>query len=693
MKPTFPQPVGPRDWQKWGLFMMLAGSLGFSLSMNPDHFNHIARYEGGSGVFEMAQTAAPEADQAKTLQHNQQVARQIESDRKEYETSKSNVPFDEWRAQRYLQARHQALGSVRELLSKDATFSSDDYNELLTGLSEIEKSNPRYSLAEALKETMKVQEFSDKQINEALEKVNAVKLASHRPMQLRSRNASPSAETATNDERTVRMTQDELNKYIADQVKAAVAQQRLLPPEAQNQGPSVGPSVGPSTTPPQQSPPANAGADAAPSKPQGQPQQAGNGSSTPPVAGNPPNQPNQQIAPIHMSGTKGYCVISVDLDKGKAVATAKSDTAGKPCHIDNQKKELTSSIGDIRGAKDEILAWFEGKSEDKDKEDNKPSKSEIAKGIWEKETKNCRKKGTDASERMECYQDALVKLSEKLDDSNESKNIMKKYFNQSLAPLIKAGFMEPTTDPFTLTVDTSRLNAANDMAKGLLEKLGAENTEGITQSLMSLKAGSYSAQANYARQMFISSQDEKNSTDPYTRMLGMRKEMLAKQALNPQYLGWELMRDRSEWSTALTDGGKSDQMFALQSRFYSPVSNFLSRLPKADLYNQTGSGQQNLAALQLAQLDFPDLSGMGMNVAGGSSVFTPGLSTLSSIPERLAQSRLSAVVRGANIPAPSAMAINGNNNVIQQAGRTVVPATGGRASTTGRARTGIIIDQ
>lgn len=31
--------------QKWGLFIMMAGSLGFSLSMNPQHFNNIARNE------------------------------------------------------------------------------------------------------------------------------------------------------------------------------------------------------------------------------------------------------------------------------------------------------------------------------------------------------------------------------------------------------------------------------------------------------------------------------------------------------------------------------------------------------------------------------------------------------------------------------------------------------------------------
>jgi hypothetical protein len=33
------------NYKKWGLFFVLAGTLGFNLSMNPEHFNNIARYE------------------------------------------------------------------------------------------------------------------------------------------------------------------------------------------------------------------------------------------------------------------------------------------------------------------------------------------------------------------------------------------------------------------------------------------------------------------------------------------------------------------------------------------------------------------------------------------------------------------------------------------------------------------------
>lgn len=42
--------------QKWGLFVLLAGSIGFSLSMNPEHFNNIARNENKVYSIELAQT-------------------------------------------------------------------------------------------------------------------------------------------------------------------------------------------------------------------------------------------------------------------------------------------------------------------------------------------------------------------------------------------------------------------------------------------------------------------------------------------------------------------------------------------------------------------------------------------------------------------------------------------------------------
>lgn len=46
------------DTKKWALYSLLFVCLGFSISMNPEHFNNIARHSKNLGVFELAQEAA-----------------------------------------------------------------------------------------------------------------------------------------------------------------------------------------------------------------------------------------------------------------------------------------------------------------------------------------------------------------------------------------------------------------------------------------------------------------------------------------------------------------------------------------------------------------------------------------------------------------------------------------------------------
>jgi hypothetical protein len=52
--------------EKWGLFALLIGTLGFTLSMNPDHFNHIARNEGPVHKIDLAATDAAAESTSKT---------------------------------------------------------------------------------------------------------------------------------------------------------------------------------------------------------------------------------------------------------------------------------------------------------------------------------------------------------------------------------------------------------------------------------------------------------------------------------------------------------------------------------------------------------------------------------------------------------------------------------------------------
>ncbi|MGZ5278873.1 MAG: hypothetical protein ACXWC9_02960, partial [Pseudobdellovibrionaceae bacterium] len=317
------------------------------------------------------------------------------------------------------------------------------------------------------------------------------------------------------------------------------------------------------------------------------------------------------------------------------------------------------------------------------------SKNEIAKEFWEKASKRCKVKGMDIQEKLECHQENLTKLSNDLDDSSESKNIIRKYFQNSIMPTLRAMMAEPTTDPFTLQIDTSKLDGANEIAKGLLENLNGDNSEGVTALLGQLKGGSYSAQASHARNMFLSAQEDKKSSDFFTQQLGHRKEMLAKQALNPSVLGWQAIRDRGEWMTALSDGSKTAHQSLIQSKFYGPTQAFIGTLPKLESYLKQDANKTNLAALELSAMNFPDISGLGMNAATGS-LFTPGLSSLSSFPIAMLDSRQN-YNRGKNlVPVGPVSGTTATPGTVVN-GKVVAPAAA-RTARGGSVRTAIVVE-
>jgi hypothetical protein len=710
MNSTNPKPIGPSQLQKWGLFLMLAGSLGFTLSMNPDHFNNIARNEGGSGVFELAATAAP-AEDAETARENARLARkgqEVRDAKAAEEAKEAKAALAKQRTD--LEAELKKIGIATDKI--DVVLKSlDNFNEGKTGQMKID---------EVLKKALTLAGHPAAEIQKAHDQIVAaipsLKVEAKKPRVAAKPADAPTADKTTPqadaqnkegapqtvkvainmDDLVERLGQDDpkanavtdrIAKKVADQLRADETKKqsehnKLLPVAAQT------PPAATNLTPAQQvaaAQAAAAGGETATPKVAGQPAAA-------PVSAVPPQQHGPDAKTVQLMGTKGNCVITVDRrkdDEKKVKATFANKSSSEPCQLKEEEK-LTSSLGDIEGWTKELTALVNGKrieasktdkDKDKDKDDKEKTKSEIAKESWEKESKKCKIKGMDQQERLECYRDALVKMSNDLDDSAESKTILKKYFSQSVLPTLKTLMSEPTTDPFTLAVDTSKLDMANDIAKGLLTDLNGDNTEGITAMLNQVKAGSYSAQANHARQMFLSAQDDKKSPDFFTQQLGMRKEMLARQALNPTFLNWQLIRDRADWVGALSDGSKTGQASLVQSKFYQPVSSFLSTLPKVDTYLKTGANNQNLAALELAQMNFPDISGLGMN-GGLGSPLTAG-TIFSGMPTGLAMdNRINATVRGGTVPAPNALTstttVNGKVTTTVGGGTTASPLRGGR---------------
>lgn len=577
------------DHQKWGLYLLLLGSLGFTLSMNPDHFNNIVRNDiENSGVFELAQEdakAAPEPDLIRERARAQ------------------NTP---------------AVKDDKAQAPEDATKTADQGKQKTKVMSLEELKKEMASIAKA--ENAATQE----QLRELNKKIEAfTKLL-------------PADQQDTTQARP----------QVAGQAQAA----------ARTGGTDSGP--------------ANA--------------QAAAGA---PAASNP-NDPRRINLPILGSDKKVIsCEAEVKKEGADTKATITSKTEAGPCKPGKTYSLKSSATDSVQILAEEILQKIAADTSDKSEKDLEKEKMDKIKAEYDSLVKsNCRKKGMDYSDKLECVQNLLSAMSDKLDDSNASKLAVKNFFSKYVLPEIRSGMNAPTVsfDPFGRPLqDTSKLDAANDSALYLLEHLNVDNSDGITQLLGKVRAGSYSTQAGYARNLYLEAQDDKK--DPMRWQIGMMKENIAKANLNPTTLNWLLARDSMSWNNALNDGGKSSQQSLLQSGFYNPVRGFISQLPKMDMYGKLDANKQDLAAQQLAAMNFGDLSGMGMSSPGLGTPFTPGTG-ISQFPLALLDSRQNGQ-RGLDIPLISqARGVGQGNNRSAQGQQQQVQTQGKVTPTTGTGR-------
>jgi hypothetical protein len=751
MKPTNPQPNGHSHLQKWGLFVLLAGSLGFNLSMNPDHFNNIARNEGGTGVFDLASKSYEDLVKERDVKIKAELMR-LKASNPALTDAKIDLvmkALQEYHDKK-LPSGHSDIevALLRAGVVSTAEESAKIYNQIKPEIAALPKKekktaslspctdvHDRVPADQATKKAdkpcatddkgQKVHKVAadDKAEKEHQANVKAMqKQAAEEAKQEKETQASAGQNSKATDEsndgadgssngkkksNVTLYTKSEFEKmlderiakqleaYMKDQRKEAIVKNALLPPGQQE--PFVS-GLGQTSAPAQ---PAASNTPAASGTPEtATPKSAAAvNPTTPPVNATPPNQAVPKGFQYDLSATKGYCTYSVEVENGKTTVSAKTATTAKACHLDGQKKTLDNvNIEKIADVKDAVYAWAEGKSvSDKDDKDEKKEKSQkdIAKEFWTKETKECKKKGMNNEERMDCYQEALTKLSNDiLDDSSQSRSIVKGYFMGSIAPILKAEMTIPTTDPDSLMVNTSHLELADRVSKDLLSNLSGDNSQDVLSTLTKMKASSYAVQTGYARDMYMASQQEKSSTDPYVRMQGMKREAMAKQALNPTVLRWEMLRDRTDWGNALP----SDSMFGqteLTRNFTQPIQAMIGKMPSIEDYNSSVMGQPTKASSLLAQLSLPtDASGMGMNVTENgmySGSWTAGLSGLNSFPTALLDSRQN-YNRGKNLPAVGPTGATTLAN-----GKMTAPTTsvrGGTVNTNGnpRLRSGFVND-
>lgn len=616
--------------KKWILTTVLLGSLGFNLSMNPEHFNNIVRNDINSGVFELAATS-DEAAKAETDRESARFASAAE--RKKQEAADA--------AKKAGNAPKATVSGSGEVTPDAAykSWSDDGKKEAAAKKAEIDA-----RIAAAYQEYQRSREEADKMTREGTlpPKVGSAgntgtsqegtagkpQVITRTELEQMIAEKSAGAATKAADE-AVRKAEQRFVALLQEQEKARAARN-----EAQLPAGSQPVTAAPAGTP------------AGGQKPATPTTETGTGQATnAPVAAAPGTTP----APTRdyvLNNSKDLCRATFKKADGKVVATVDKASDAMPCSSKGDY-DLKSAFADIAALGEELKAKLT-KEEDKTAkaEREKEEKKEKIAALKEKYEglvkSNCSKKGMEYTDRLECVQNLASELSDKLDDSNASKLLMKSFLGKYVIPRIKEGMVAQTItyDAWGRPVDNydnqQKLVAANDSAMYLLEHLNSDNSDSwVVQQLAQTRNAGYNAQIGYARDMYLQAQEDKK--DPMRFQLGVIKENIAKVNLNPFMLNGTLARDRMDWTNALNSGDKGQFQNALGSSLFTPVQSLISRLPKWDTYGKLDANKQDMAAVALATLNIDSFG-----LSNGGLPFTPGTG-ISGIPTGLTlESRLKA---------------------------------------------------
>jgi hypothetical protein len=530
--------------------------------MNPDHFNNIARNESGlSGVFDMAATAPPApAPAAAKPAPAPAAAKPAPAQAAAPSTAKQTE------AEKAQEAQDAKLRSIL----KDAKVDDSKIEAVIKKTNDLMKEN--VSLSGAVWGSLQTYGYTKADANDIALKV------------LRAFNPPQDDESA----KVKPLTEDELDKLITDKVKRVAKDMAQLPANAQ-------PPANPGT--PDQQVQAARQAQQAANRPNNPGSEFGssNGRANMPVPSTPPNQqaPKNQKIFLMSDRTNAGCSVSIEQEDGETIGHAEK-VEGKTCPLD-KKIKFNASIDDIDAINKIASNLFRDKIDKREKDDDErdedKAKLNAAKEAWDKAQKRCKGKGMDLEDKMDCVQDNFEKLAEDLDDSTQSKNLLKKAYTSSVAPLLKAAMLKPivTFDRFGRVIINQEPIVGNQLANNLIDALGdTSNATSIVSDLQRKSMESLRGQATMAQNMYATAKSEQKN--PRTMQMGMYKEMASNTFMNQIASTWP---------------------------------------------------DQDLAAL--------------VNSVTTGGTYTPGLGGLTTIPQDMADARIRAQTqyRGYNVPAPA----------------------------------------
>lgn len=610
MKPMNQKPHGFDQGQKWGLFILLAGSLGFTLSMNPDHFNNIARNEYGmSGVFELAQQATPAPSKPPTVADAKAAKAAAAKPAEKPATKATELTDAEKKAAAEKTARETLHAKLRDGL-KQKGVDAAKIEIVMKRVNEYQTKGlkPGVGFMDGLVAAGYTSDEAREIIQDLADDLGQT-TAKNTPEKSEAEKAP--AKEANNSEKNGMTIDDPRMVALIKKVMAEEAKNKVLL-NTNNQVQSVAGGAKPQPTAA-----SSANSEVA----------ANNGSTTPAVQqqqASPPGQTPGQPFTIFLNNDESNCVVSIELQDGKTIGKAKR-AEGQVCHLESEKPlKIDAAFNDVNAINKIVNELFKN-----GKEKSEKSKSEIAEELWEKADKVCENK--EGLRQIECQKKSLVEISKKMDKSRESREALRDLFDSNLSPTLQAMFTNATTNPETGEIDTTDLENADGISRELLNKLSRKNGGGVVSSLAKLKGKSYMAQVDHARELYINSQMDKRSPDFATQWRGFRNERYALRALNGSSLSAQLGNDYGLWSagSAVDPEAKRD----LDRYFRQPIQSMIKRLPTLMDYRMFGSNQQTLAMEKLQNWSL--LGGDDANLP-----VTPGIVSLETMPQALRAERI-----------------------------------------------------
>lgn len=604
--------------KKLVLKTLLLGSLGFTLSMSPEHFNNIVRNDINSGVFELAATSEEAHD---LLRINEAAASAKAADQR----TKNNEA-----AQRNLLATVPKKDSGSNSADPYNTWGEDGRAE--AAYKKQSNGNGANNPEEAYRTWGEAGRAEVAHAGKSARQSDAGSQSGVRRLTVEQMEALMAKYASEASSAEIRKAKEEITASILTELR-----REGLAREARNQA----------NLPQGSQTAATAGANPAPgtSRPE-----VGTANVSTPAAATPGSAAPAPIYRDVVLSNKDLCRAYFTKENDKVVAKVEKVTEAMPCGSQGNHN-LKGSIGDLANLEKELKALIDKEDSkvtkaEKDKETQK-EKLEALKEKYEELAEKCEEDGDSRSKsyegKLSCLKDLMIKFAKETKDIKDAKRELASFFNAKVAPTIKTGLSRSIWEigyDGVARMNTEKIDAAQETLLSLVQSLPAKNTQGIISILANLNASSLKTQAGFAKEIYMQSQNDKTSTDLSVRSAALFNERVMANFLSQPFQKSSFGRNYNEWADALDSSGKSAQLDDVKAKLFSPTLTWMNQLPTETDYLTVDLDKKTKAATKLSRMNLSGF-GLGSGFMGESLLITEGTLSSGGLPASLTfESRL-----------------------------------------------------